>query len=185
MSDLSRLLEHQIPRLRRYARALTRDLSLADDLVQNCLVRALAKQHLWQSGSDLGAWLLTLLHNVHIDHLRRLARERAHAETIIAPEPVAAPAANARLELRELDRAIAQLPDTQRQVLLLIGLEGTSYEQAASILGLPVGTVRSRVSRAREKLRCRLLRPSEERRPVPSTRRAATHSYLEHAGIAS
>jgi RNA polymerase sigma-70 factor, ECF subfamily len=185
MSDFGRLLEREIPRLRRYARALIRDSLQADDLVQDCLLRALAKQHLWQPGSDMRAWLFTLLHNVHIDHLRRLARERAHAEAIIAPEPVTAPTANTRLELRELDRAIAQLPETQRQALLLIGLEGITYEKAASVLGLPVGTVRSRTSRARAALRCRLLRSSDERRDVSSATRATTNLYLNHAGIAS
>src|ERR1700720_2608028 len=75
MSDFAQLLEVEIPRLRRYARALTRDLTRADDLVQSCLTRAIAKQHLWQPGTDLRAWLFTILHNQHVNDVRRSVRE--------------------------------------------------------------------------------------------------------------
>jgi RNA polymerase sigma-70 factor (ECF subfamily) len=80
MTDVSRLLEAEIPRLRRYARALTRDAVYTDDLVQNCLTRALAKQHLWQPGTDLRAWLFTILHNQHCNELRRTMREGLSVE---------------------------------------------------------------------------------------------------------
>lgn len=154
MSDFARLLEAEIPRLRRYARALTREESRADDLVQNCLVRALAKQHLWQAGSDLRAWLFTILHNQHVNDVRRTVREGVS----VAVEDAAAVLTTRSdaidvLQLRDLDRAIAALPVEQRRVVLLVGLEGMRYEDVAAILGIPVGTVRSRLSRGRAMLR--------------------------------
>jgi RNA polymerase sigma-70 factor, ECF subfamily len=150
MSDFARLLETEVPRLRRYARALTRDASQADDLVQSCLLRAIAKQHLWQPGTDLRAWLFTILHNQHINDARRSAREGV----AVPLEDVAIAAdAGAAVQLRELDRAIAGLPEGQRQVILLVGLEGMRYEEVAVILGIPIGTVRSRLSRGRDTLR--------------------------------
>lgn len=154
MTEFARLLETEIPRLRRYARALTRDAARADDLVQSCLVRAIAKQHLWQAGTDLRAWLFTILHNQHVNDVRRAVREGA----AVPVEEVASVLtvdsnAGASLQLRDLERAIARLPDEQRQVILLVGLEGMRYEEVATILGIPIGTVRSRLSRGRETLR--------------------------------
>src|SRR5438270_3842201 len=153
MSDFDGMLELQIPRLRRYARALTRDFSRADDLVQNCLARAVAKQHLWQHGTDLRAWLFTILHHQHCDELRRSVREGLSVELDQAP-PVSVPSnAIAALELRDLKRAINRLPEDQRTVVLLIGLEGMRYDRVAAILNVPVGTVRSRIARGRAQLR--------------------------------
>lgn len=154
MNDFAELLEHEIPRLRRYARALTRDAALADDLVQNCLVRALAKQHLWQAGTDLRAWLFTILHNQHVNDVRRSVREGVAVPVEdAAPTLTVSDKAEVSLQLRDLDRAIAELPAEQRQVILLVGLEGMRYDEAASVLGIPIGTVRSRLSRGRESLR--------------------------------
>jgi RNA polymerase sigma-70 factor (ECF subfamily) len=154
MTEFTHLLEGEIPRLRRYARALTRDASRADDLVQSCLVRAIAKQHLWQEGTDLRAWLFTILHNLHVNDVRRSAREGTAipVEEVDAALPVTANAFDS-LRLRDLNRAIGRLPDEQRQVILLVGLEGMRYEEVAAILGIPIGTVRSRLSRGRETLR--------------------------------
>ncbi|HUI34490.1 MAG TPA: sigma-70 family RNA polymerase sigma factor [Stellaceae bacterium] len=154
MTDLRRKIEAEIPRLRRYAHALTRDAVAADDLVQDCLVRGLAKQHLWKEGTDLRAWLFTILHNQYVNQVRRAVREGA-AVTISETEPsLTRPADQGRsLELRDLDRALARLPDEQRSVILLVGLEGLRYEAVAEIIGVPVGTVRSRLSRGREALR--------------------------------
>jgi len=153
MTDFSQLLEAEIPRLRRYARALTRDVVQADDLVQDCLTRALTKQHLWQPGTDLRAWLFTILHNQHCTELRRRVREGLSVELDQAP-PVSVPSnAIAALELRDLARAINRLPEDQRTVVLLIGLEGMRYDRVAAILNVPVGTVRSRIARARQELR--------------------------------
>jgi RNA polymerase sigma-70 factor, ECF subfamily len=152
--DTYRDIEAEIPRLRRYARALTRDVVTADDLVQDCLTRALGKLHLWQQGSDLRAWLFTILHNQYVNYIRRSVREGA-AVGLNETEPSLsrAPQQGKRLELRDLERAIAKLPEEQRAVVLLVGLEGMRYEEVAAVLGVPVGTIRSRQSRGREALR--------------------------------
>lgn len=162
MADIASLLEPEIPRLRRYARALTRNPARADDLVQNCLVRAVAKQHLWQEGTDLRAWLFTILHNQHVNDVRRSAREGATVavEELASVLPVE-PNAVAALELRDLHRAMGRLPEEQRQVILLVGLEGMSYEQVAQILNIPIGTVRSRLSRGRDTLRLLMGMPGQ------------------------
>jgi len=154
VADPYREVKAEIAGLRRYARALTRDLVEADDLVQDCLTRALGKLHLWQQGTDLRAWLFTILHNQYINHVRRTAREGA-AIGLSEREPLLAraPQQGSRLELRDLERAIAKLPSTQRSVILLVGLEGMSYGEVAAVLDVPVGTIRSRVSRGREALR--------------------------------
>jgi RNA polymerase sigma-70 factor (ECF subfamily) len=179
MNDLTRLVEAEIPRLRRYARALTRDVTRADDLVQSCLVRALAKQHLWQPGTDLRAWLFTILHNQHVNDVRRSVREGiAVAVDEMAPVLSVPPGAMAVLELRDLEAAIAKLAPEQRQVILLVGLEGMQYEEVALILGVPVGTVRSRLSRGRDQLRKLMDRDEEDPSATdaaepPARRRAA------------
>jgi len=154
VADIHHDIEAEIPRLRRYARALTRDVVSADDLVQDCLTRALGKLHLWQEGSDLRAWLFTILHNQYVNHIRRAVREGA-AVALNETEPMLsrAPQQGKRLELRDLERALAQLPEEQRSVILLVGLEGMHYEEVAVILDVPVGTIRSRLSRGREALR--------------------------------
>ena len=122
MADPHREIEAEIPSLRRYARALTRDLIAADDLVQDCLTRALSKLHLWQRGTDLRAWLFTILHNQFINYVRRNSREGA-AVGLSEREPLLAraPQQGKRLELRDLERAIAKLPSSQRSVILLVG----------------------------------------------------------------
>ena len=153
MNDFARLLEAEIPRLRRYARALTRDVTRADDLVQSCLMRAVAKQHLWQPGTDLRAWLFTILHNQHVNDVRRSAREGNTVELSAATELTVQSNAIDSLQLRDLETALGRLAPEQRQVILLVGLEGMAYEQVATILGVPVGTVRSRLSRGRDQLR--------------------------------
>jgi RNA polymerase sigma-70 factor, ECF subfamily len=154
VTDTRRDIEAEIPRLRRYARALTRDVVTADDLVQDCLTRALGKLHLWQEGSDLRAWLFTILHNQYVNHIRRAVREGVSVG-LNESEPLLSrtPQQGKRLELRDLARAIGKLPEEQRLVVLLIGLEGMRYEEVAAVLGVPVGTVRSRLSRGRDALR--------------------------------
>lgn len=147
----------ELPRLRRYARALQRDPGAADDLVQDCLERALSRQHLFQTGSNLRAWLFTILHNIHVNTVRGQIRT---AERVVAStdedngiEGVTNPSQNDGLELRDLSRALDALTEEQRQVVLLIGLEEMSYRDASEILGVPVGTVMSRLSRGRDRLR--------------------------------
>jgi RNA polymerase sigma-70 factor (ECF subfamily) len=154
VGEIYRSIEAEIPRLRRYARALARDVATADDLVQDCLARALGKLHLWQEGTDLRAWLFTILHNQYVNQVRRAVREGA-AVGLSETEPLLtrAPHQGKSLELRDLERAIAKLPEEQRAVILLVGLEGMRYEEVADVLGVPVGTVRSRLSRGREALR--------------------------------
>jgi RNA polymerase sigma-70 factor, ECF subfamily len=154
VAEIYRNIEAEIPRLRRYARALARDVATADDLVQDCLARALGKLHLWQEGTDLRAWLFTILHNQYVNQVRRAVREGA-AVGLSETEPMLtrAPQQGKRLELRDLERAVAKLPEEQRSVILLVGLEGMRYEEVAEVLGVPVGTVRSRLSRGREALR--------------------------------
>jgi RNA polymerase sigma-70 factor (ECF subfamily) len=162
MNEFARLLEAQIPRLRRYARALTRDLVRADDLVQSCLARAVAKQHLWQPGTDLRAWLFTIMHNQHVNDVRRGVREGNNVELTEASTLAVESNAVPTLELRDLETAIGKLAPEQRQVILLVGLEGMAYEEVAKVLKVPVGTVRSRLSRGRDQLR--LLMGMEEER---------------------
>jgi RNA polymerase sigma-70 factor (ECF subfamily) len=154
MENFGLLLEKEIPRLRRYARALTRDGIRADDLVQSCLLRALAKSHLWQAGTDLRAWLFTILHNQHVNDVRRSVREGINIPVEdVAPLLTVQSTQGSSLQLRDLDRALERLPEEQRQVLLLVGLEGMRYEEVAVVLNVPVGTVRSRLSRGRDMLR--------------------------------
>jgi RNA polymerase sigma-70 factor, ECF subfamily len=179
MTEFAYLIEGEIPRLRRYARALTRDAARADDLVQSCLLRALAKQHLWQVGTDLRAWLFTILHNLNVNDVRREVRNGSTVpvEDFAAELPVA-PNAHDSLQLRDLDRAIGRLPDEQRQVVLLVGLEGMRYDEVARILDIPIGTVRSRLSRGRETLRVlmgmrKATAAAQERRQSASPEREA------------
>src|ERR1700730_12269559 len=148
MADIYRRIESEIPRLRRDARALTRDVSAADDLVQDCLARALSKVHLWQAGTDLRAWLFTILHNQYVNHVRRAVREGA-AVALSETEPLltSQPNQNKRLELRDRKRATPKLRGGQRPVLLLAALRGMRYEEVAPVLDVPVGTIRSRLSR--------------------------------------
>jgi len=154
LSEFHRLVEQQIPRLRRYARALTRNRERADDLVQDTLSRALIKEQFWQPGTNLRAWLFTIMHNQNVNSVRRDIRESevVDMEQISAPLTATTDPAASR-KMFELERALAQLPLDQRQVILLVGLEGMSYEDAAGILSVPVGTVRSRLSRGRNGLR--------------------------------
>ena len=144
------LIEH-LPRLRRYARALTGDVNRADDLVQDTFERALAKLDLWQPGSDLRAWLFSLMHNLFVNQIR----VRRPQETVMEDaqdEPVSGGQMEA-LASRDIHEALARLPEEQREVLLLVGLEQFSYAEAAQVLGVPTGTVMSRLSRARERMR--------------------------------
>lgn len=153
---LRSMLNHQdiiaeIPRLRRYARALTGDSSRADDLVQDTLERALAKWALWHPG-NLRSWLLTIMHNVFINQWRSAAPLDYPGDESLPELPVRAEQDDA-LALRDLDRAVMRLSVEHREVLLLIGLEEMSYDEAAKVLGVPTGTIMSRLFRARERLR--------------------------------
>jgi len=146
-----RIAEH-IPRLRRYARALAGDQHAADDLVQDTLERAINKRHLWRPDSDLRAWLFAIMHNVFVNQLRS---RQAHPEDALDDDalPAVAPTDGARLEVRDLQTALALLSPEQREVVLLVGLEQLTYAEASHALGIPIGTVMSRLFRGRERLR--------------------------------
>jgi RNA polymerase sigma-70 factor, ECF subfamily len=152
--DQASLAPH-IPRLRRYARALVGDRYAADDLVQDTLERAINKFHLWRPGSDLRAWLFAIMHNVHVNQLRSRA---ARPETALDEGALLAQSAfdADRLEIRDMQSAITALPVEQREVILLIALEQLSYAEVSRALGIPMGTVMSRLFRARERLRAQL-----------------------------
>jgi len=148
-----------IPRLRRYARVLTGDATRADDLVQETLARGWEKRRLWAAGTDLRAWLFTIMHNVFVNQRATSVRDAqnisldAEGESGAAWQlPVRAPQ-HAHVELIEVLRELGKLPEDQREVLVLAAIEEMRYEEIAVVLSIPVGTVMSRLSRAREKLR--------------------------------
>ena len=147
------IVEH-LPRLRRYARALLRDPDTADDLVQSCVERALGKAHLFKTGTDMRAWLFTIMHNVHVNSVRQRMRATDTEPLDQAGKlPATAPSQDDALRIRDLAAALELLPDEQREAVLLVGLEGLSYKETAEVLAAPVGTVMSRLARGREKLR--------------------------------
>jgi RNA polymerase sigma factor (sigma-70 family) len=148
-----RLVIQEIPRLQRFARSMARDATLADDLVQECLERALARLHLWQPGSNLRAWLFTILRNLHINGLRRRQPILGIDEEALEALGAVPGSQFVSLELRDMRRALLVLPSEQRRVVLLVGLEGVSYGEAATQLGISLGTVKSRLSRGRQALR--------------------------------
>ncbi|MBC7453167.1 MAG: RNA polymerase sigma factor [Massilia sp.] len=144
-----------IPRLRRYARALVGERAGADDLVQDTVERGWARLASWRGGSDMRAWLFSIMHNVHIDQVRRpsVPTESLSEEAVM---PTAPGNPSTGLELRDMETALRQLPDEQREILLLVALEDLSYDEVAHTLSIPIGTVMSRLSRAREKLRANM-----------------------------
>ncbi len=141
-----------VPRLRRYARALAGNRDDADDLVQDTLERACAKSGLWHGVADMRAWLFGIMHNLHVDGIRRprLATVVLDDDT---PEAPVAPTQGDRLAVLDLQAALEQLPIEQREIMLLVALEDMSYAEVAATLGIPIGSVMSRLSRGRERLR--------------------------------
>jgi RNA polymerase sigma-70 factor (ECF subfamily) len=153
--DFRSELTAQVPYLRRFARALTGDAALADDLVQDCVERALRKQHLFDETRSLRTWLFTILRNLFISGLRRNGRTSTvkSVDDIQAGEDAVRPEQESRLALSDIVMALDRLPTTHREVLLLVALEDMSYREIAEVTGVPVGTVMSRLSRARLSLR--------------------------------
>ena len=147
-----RLIVEHIPRLRRYARALVGDRYVADDLVQDTLERAWNKFYLWRPGSDLRAWLFTIMHNVFVNQARR---RRYEVELLMEEVPVVPVRAtqSEQLEVQDVDRALRKLSAEQREVVLLVAVEQLSYDEASRALDIPIGTVMSRLYRARERMR--------------------------------
>jgi RNA polymerase sigma-70 factor (ECF subfamily) len=158
-------IESLIPRLRRFARALTGSREAADDLTQDTLERAWAKRELWQAGTNLRAWLFAVMHGVFVNGRRR----GRLTESLDAPEHAAreraddAASAETAIAVRELREALLRLPEEQRQIVLLVGLEQFSYAEAAEVLSVPIGTVMSRLARGRERLRQLLEEGSPDR----------------------
>lgn len=144
-----------IPRLRRYARALIGDRTGADDLVQDTMERGWKRLSSWRRGSDMRAWLFSIMHNLYIDQVRRpsVPTDVLDDET---PMPEVHAAHDDSLHMRDLESALNALPAEQREILLLVALEEMSYDEVAATLGLPIGTVMSRLSRARQKLRAQM-----------------------------
>lgn len=142
-----------IPQLRRYARALTGNYTAAEDLVQDTLERAWKRIGLWRLGSDLRAWLFTIMHNLHVNQLKADSRQQGQPPEQATLDLSVRPTQEDRLELRDLNKALRRLSNEQREVLLLVGLEQMSYEEVAKVLGIPIGTVMSRLSRGRDQLR--------------------------------
>lgn len=157
MRDQAALIEPHIPGLRRFAAALLRGNSeRADDLVQDSLERALSRWHLRQAERSLRGWLYTILYNCFLSDQRRRARRGSHnplTEAVEAGLPGISGGQDSALQHRDLVRGLSTLPEEQRAVLLLIAVEDLSYEEAARVLGVPTGTVMSRLSRGRERLR--------------------------------
>lgn len=149
MQDVHGRMLACLPRLRRYARALTGDSASADDLVQDTIERGWSRLAQWRPDGDLRAWLFGIMHNLYVDQLRRAPPSSSELDE--ADQPTAPP--STALELRDLERALRLLPPAQREVLLLVALEDMRYEDVAAMLDIPVGTVMSRLSRAREQLR--------------------------------
>lgn len=149
---MTELSEH-LPRLRRYARALTGNRHAADDLVQDTVERALNKVALWRPDSRLDAWLMTLMHNIFVNQLRTTAARPTDSLEALPTEPATRATQCDAIEVRDIHGALAQLSAEQREVLLLVTLEEYSYDETARILDIPVGTVMSRLSRARDRMR--------------------------------
>ena len=169
MENLGRKMEEQIPRLRRYALALVGDPNRADDLVQDCLERAWQRLHLWKRGGNMRAWLFTILHNVHANS----ARKFFNSPTLVTLNndwggPAVRASQSDGLELEDIMAALRRLPEEQRQVMLLVGMEQMRYQEVAAVLGIPLGTVMSRLFRGRERLRAMLSgKPSSALRKAP------------------
>jgi RNA polymerase sigma-70 factor, ECF subfamily len=183
MAVIQQKIAAEIPGLRRYARALVRDVIGADDLVQESLTRALSKLHLWREGTNLRAWLFTILHNQYVNQIRRSVRDGATVqfdETV--PRLSQQASQEKHLELRDLDRALGQLPEEQRVVILLVGLEGLPYAEVGAALGIPVGTVRSRLSRGRDTLRDMMGLDPRLTKRQKTPRRAAHHPSARATG---
>jgi RNA polymerase sigma-70 factor, ECF subfamily len=153
--SLQNQIVEQIPRLRRYARALMQgDALSADDLVQDCLERALSRLNSWKRGSDLRAWLFTIMHNVYVNQVRRSVNGPQFVNLPEKEPPArASTQAESAVNLDNLQRTLQFLSPEQREILMLVTVEGLRYKEVAAILGIPEGTVMSRLSRARQQLR--------------------------------
>jgi len=153
--DRKAAIAQELPRLRRYARALLRDASEADDLVQDCVARALERIAQWREDDEPRRWLFAIMHNLFVDRGRaQQRRDRAAQVMPLNPDDAADPPRQLdRLMVADVLEALQELPDDRREAIVLVGVEGMSYRDAAAVLGVPVGTLMSRLSRGREQLR--------------------------------
>lgn len=154
MAEFGEMVSEHIPNLRRYARVLVRDAIHAEDLVQDCLERAISREHLWREGTNLRAWLFTILHNLYINQYLRHGSVNTMVPLMEEHAHMSCPARQYHsVTLKDLARAFDHLPEQEQQVVVMVGLDGMQYEDAAEALGVPMGTVKSRLSRARRRLR--------------------------------
>lgn len=152
MTSFEERLIAELPALRRYGRVLCREREAAEDLLQDCVERALRRRHLWRRPGNFRAWLFRIMHNIHANDVRWRSRRPRSVALEEGHTGAAAPVQEVRAEVGETLAAFEQLGDDQRQLLVLIAVEGFSYREAARILALPEGTVMSRMARARERL---------------------------------
>jgi RNA polymerase sigma-70 factor (ECF subfamily) len=166
LDEVKWLMAREIPRLRRYALALVHSPDAADDLVQDCLERAIRKRHLWQRRGSIRSWLYRILYNIFIN--QSAARQRRNRQIPIedmAVQPAMPASQEDRLVCLDVAHAMQCLPDDQRAAVALVAIEGMSYDEAAHVLGVPIGTLRSRLSRGRERLRVVYV-PTSEQQPL-------------------
>lgn len=159
-----------LPRLRRFALALSGDLSQADDLVQETCLRAMSRVEQWQAGTRLDSWMYRIAQNIWLDRMRA-NKVRGESVALDAVETIAGPdgrdVVESRLSLRAVDAAMNELPHDQRVLVSLVCINGVSYKDAAEILGVPIGTVMSRLARARQQLHTSLEGPAEKPKARP------------------
>jgi RNA polymerase sigma-70 factor (ECF subfamily) len=153
MNQVAQQIEVHVPALMRYAMALAHNPTAAQDLVQECVVRALTKAHLFKGGTNLRAWLFTILHNLYVSEIRRNKKWKEAANPEAAINSLSVPPSQIHsVMLRAVREAMRRLPSQQKLILYLIGVEGRSYKEVSRELGIPIGTVKSRCSRARDTL---------------------------------
>jgi len=170
VDDVKAEIGAHIASMRRYARALLRDRNDAEDLVQEAATRALSRVHQFKPGTNLRAWLFTILHNTHVNGIRsKVVRPAEVPVEDVEGRLATTGRQEGRIELRDMARAVDSLPLEQRQVLLMVALEGMKYDEVADALNIPIGTVMSRLSRAREAIRAKLA--GEEAGTGPTLRR--------------
>lgn len=186
-SEIKIALAELLPRLRAYAQVLTKNSADADDLVQTAIERALSRIELFEPGTNFKAWMFTILRNCYFTEMRKRARR---PETVDAAEQEGALSVRAEqqvgLDVRDFSRAFARLSEMDRTILILVGAEGMSYQEAAAVLGTPIGTVRSRLSRARSRLKEMLegaKTPGDARIPkAPDMKQERRQPASSHAG---
>lgn len=160
--EVAWLIAQEIPRLRRYAAALTHDRDAVDDLVQDCLERAIRKRHQWRRHSSVRNWLYRILYTIYLNQKPRRDRTRRQVplEGMAVPPSIAA-SQELHTACRDIADAMQMLPPDQRAAIVLTALEGLSYDEAARVMDIPIGTLRSRLSRGREQLRVLYVQPGE------------------------